>query len=152
MGCHGNKLQDAPGPKQHEGCVGSGCHGSQNAPQMSDCKLCHKTEAVGRAAPSEWSVAMTFKHSTHATDPRNKQATQCAQCHAEVPNATDLKTLKLPAMKLCEGCHDGKSSFKTTGFECARCHKRPTPPAAPGGNAMMPQVVPVQIGMLEDKR
>jgi hypothetical protein len=25
---------------------------------------------------------------------------------------------------MCEGCHDGKSSFKTTGFECARCHAK----------------------------
>jgi hypothetical protein len=144
QGCHGNKLQDQPGPKEHEGCATGGkCHGGNSAPQMSDCKLCHKNEASERMAVSEWSVVATFKHSTHATDARNKQQTQCALCHAEVPNATELKTLRLPVMKLCDSCHDGKTSFKTTGFECARCHRRAAPPATslfgPAGT---------QIGML----
>jgi hypothetical protein len=25
-------------------------------------------------------------------------------------------------MQQCDACHDGKTSFKTTGFGCARCH------------------------------
>jgi c(7)-type cytochrome triheme protein len=151
-GCHGNKLQDAPGPKQHEGCATGGkCHGGPSAPQMTDCKLCHKTEAAGRAPASEWSVAATFKHSTHATDPRNKSATACALCHAEVPNATDLKTLKLPEMKLCDSCHDGKTSFKTTGFECARCHQKA--PAAPAATTSWLQTTtPIQLSMVGDPR
>jgi hypothetical protein len=23
----------------------------------------------------------------------------------------------------CDGCHDGKHAFKTTGFECFKCHQ-----------------------------
>jgi hypothetical protein len=104
---------------------------------MTDCKLCHKNEAAQRAAETEWSVAATFKHSIHATDPRSKKQTDCALCHSAVPQATDLASLKLPEMKLCDTCHDGKTQangvaiFKTTGFECARCHAKPTAPAAP---------------------
>jgi c(7)-type cytochrome triheme protein len=135
--CHGNKLVDAPGPKEHEGCATGGkCHGGNQAPAMTDCKLCHKNQAAPRAAEGEWSVAATFKHSIHATDPRKKSQTDCALCHAAVPQATDLASLKLPEMKLCDSCHDGKTQangkviFKTTGFECARCHAKPQPPAA----------------------
>lgn len=127
MGCHGNKLADAPGPKEHEGCATGGkCHGGNQAPAMNDCRLCHKATKAERAPVSEWTVAATFKHSIHGTDPRTKGQTSCTSCHNTVKEATDLKSLKLPAMKQCDSCHDGKTSFKTTGFECAKCHRKGT--------------------------
>ena len=151
QGCHGNKLKDEKGPKEHEGCATGGkCHGGTTAPQMNDCKLCHKKDAVDKAPVSAWSVAANFKHSTHANDPRSHQQTECKSCHANVATAVDLKTVTLPVMKSCDSCHDGKSAFKTTGFDCAKCHAKTmsAPPLAPASapaptSSMM--VIPIQV-------
>jgi len=152
QGCHGNKLKDEPGPKEHQGCATGGkCHGGPTAPQMNDCKLCHKTQAVDKAPVSAWSVAANFKHSIHANDPRSHKQTECTSCHNNVSTATDLKTVTLPPMKSCDACHDGKTSFKTTGFECARCHSKgaapaaPVAPAAPATTSIT--LIPIKVAM-----
>jgi hypothetical protein len=100
------------------------CHGKGQAPAMTACAACHATSAPARAAVSRWSVAATFSHANHAEDPRKHAATACVECHANVPAATDLAAIRAPAMPTCDGCHDGKTAFKSTGFECARCHAR----------------------------
>jgi c(7)-type cytochrome triheme protein len=121
--CHGDRLAAAAPPAGHRGCAkGGACHGGTQAPAITDCRLCHKTKAPATAPRSAWSVAAAFKHVTHATDPRSHAASRCIECHAAAPAATDLASIPPPAMKLCGGCHDGKVAFKSTGFECVRCH------------------------------
>ena len=85
-----------------------------------------------KAVATEWSVRMTFasgkadQHIKHRFDPRGRQKdTTCIECHASTKTATNLAAIKPPAMSQCEGCHNGKNAFKTTGFECSRCHQRP---------------------------
>ena len=123
--CHGDRLAAAAVPTEHRGCAKGGkCHGGTEAPSMTDCRLCHKTQAPATRPRSAWSVAATFKHVTHATDPRTHNASRCIECHANAAAANDLASITAPAMKQCDGCHDGKAAFKTTGFECARCHTK----------------------------
>src|SRR6185436_11212482 len=43
-------------------------------------------------------------------------------CHTQVAVAKDIVSLAPPRMADCDGCHDGRTAFKTTGFGCARCH------------------------------
>lgn len=127
--CHGDKLGTGQKPQGHGPCAE--CHGKiQGAQPMTQCGNCHVAERPTRAPVSAWSVAATFKHDKHATDPRSKKATACIECHAGVERAKDLAAVKLPAMQMCDGCHNGKQSFKTTGFECARCHTSAGAPAA----------------------
>lgn len=123
--CHGDKFGGAQRPGGHDGCAP--CHGrGQAAPAMSQCAACHaQTPPAGRAGPSEWSVRATFDHKTHAADPRARGAqTKCSECHPGVAKARDLASIRTPKMADCDGCHNGKITFKTTGFDCARCHKR----------------------------
>jgi predicted CXXCH cytochrome family protein len=121
--CHGDKLAGAPEPAGHDACAP--CHGRGQALSMGQCGGCHVQSPSARAKVSPWSVRATFAHKQHATDPRSRGATKCTDCHKHVAAAKDLASIKAPRMADCEGCHDGKHTFKTTGFGCARCH---TPP------------------------
>jgi c(7)-type cytochrome triheme protein len=152
--CHGDKTGTGARPAGHAPCAE--CHGKvQGAHPMSQCGTCHVQERPSRAPVSAWSVAATFKHDKHAMDPRSKRATNCIECHKGIETAKALAQVKLPAMQMCDGCHNGKQSFKTTGFECARCHTQPAtaaPPAAPAPNASIPRpttFTPTTEAMLE---
>ncbi len=128
--CHGDKLGGGKRPHDHEPCVV--CHG-KGAPahDMTECGKCHLSSAPNRAAETEWSVAATFDHKKHATNPKTRATSQCSQCHADVKNAKDLAGIKNPTMQSCDTCHDGKISFKTTGYECSKCHTRAKQPSTP---------------------
>ncbi|HLL23490.1 MAG TPA: cytochrome c3 family protein, partial [Kofleriaceae bacterium] len=133
--CHGEKLANAPKPGGHDGCVG--CHGQTAKPAMGDCGACHQQAAPQRPAKTPWSVTAQFQkiggHGKHAIDRRTGKQAQCLDCHAGVKTATTLAQIKPATMMECDGaCHNGKVAFKTTGFECARCH------AAPATTAMVP--------------
>lgn len=126
--CHGEKLAGGAKPGSHDGCIG--CHAKIARPAMSECAACHLKVAPQRPARSEWSVAAQFQkidgHAKHATDPRTKRPAQCLDCHAGVRTAKNLAQIKPSTMAECDAaCHNGKTSFKTTGFECARCHSAP---------------------------
>ncbi len=128
--CHGDKLGGGKAPKDHQACAE--CHG-KGAPAhpMSECGKCHTRDALARKAPSEWSVAATFEHKRHANDSRSRKTTECKECHADVVKSTSLANMAKPKMETCAGCHNGKVSFKTTGFDCAKCHTRGNPPSTP---------------------
>jgi c(7)-type cytochrome triheme protein len=134
--CHGNKLAGSPAPEGHDACAP--CHGRGQGPQMAQCAACHVQTPPARAMVSTWSVRATFVHKQHANDPRARGATtKCTECHKQVATAKDLASIKAPAMADCESCHNGKQTFKTTGFECARCHT-PQGEARPAPSAMRP--------------
>ena len=103
---------------------------------MTDCAACHSRTKASHAPPTQWSVAANFKHTTHATDPRTKRTTSCVDCHLTVPGSKDLASITPPRMNQCDACHDGKVSFKSTGFGCARCHG-PAPEKAPAAAALI---------------
>jgi c(7)-type cytochrome triheme protein len=123
--CHGDVFKgQASGKSGHSAC--SDCHTRQNQPVMTDCGGCHKLGAKpGRAGggDGEWAVGELFAHDTHGRDPRKPGTeTTCTECHAEITKANNLGEIKNPTMRSCDSCHDGKNAFKTTGFQCYRCH------------------------------
>ncbi len=120
--CHGDKLGGGKKPQGHAACAE--CHGKGQGHPMDDCGKCHVQTAPARRPATEWSVAATFEHTKHANDPVSHKTTACLQCHKDIKNAKDLAAVKKPAMSDCDSCHNGKNSFKTTGFECSRCHSR----------------------------
>ena len=120
--CHPGTWTGASKPRGHRECAP--CHGAGQAPVMTACAACHVKTAPAGAPASAWSVAATFKHATHATDPRSRAATSCVECHATVATAADLAAIRAPTMPSCDTCHDGKVAFKSTGFECVRCHAK----------------------------
>jgi c(7)-type cytochrome triheme protein len=133
-GCHGDKLAGAPAPAGHDACAP--CHGRATAPFMSQCAACHVQTPTTRAA-SPWSVRATFAHKQHATDPRSRAPAKCTECHKQIATAKNLASIRAPLMADCEGCHNGKVTFKTTGFECSRCHT-PTGQAKPTASVVRP--------------
>jgi predicted CXXCH cytochrome family protein len=148
--CHGDKLGGGKAPKGHQACIE--CHGKgPPAHAMSECGKCHQRDAVARAGTSEWSVAATFVHQRHANDSRSRKTTNCAECHAAIGASTSLANMAKPKMEVCAGCHDGKVSFKTTGFDCSKCHtkaKQPSTPTAGGGFTTSPGD---QAGLLDTR-
>jgi hypothetical protein len=121
--CHGDKMAGGKPPTGHKACAQ--CHNKQKNPPMTECAACHQRGAQGAKPPvSQWSVGKNFKHETHAMDRRNGGKTQCSVCHDQVQTAKDLASIPLPKMQRCDGCHDGKVAFKSTGFGCARCHAK----------------------------
>ncbi|MDQ3365699.1 MAG: hypothetical protein M3680_09765 [Myxococcota bacterium] len=133
--CHGEKLTGGARPGGHDGCAS--CHNKGVSPAMTECAACHASSPAARPPVSPWSVAATFKHDQHATDPRTRKTTACLDCHAQVRTATTLATIKPPTMTDCDSaCHNGTTAFKTTGFGCARCHASPKA-AAPVPTAML---------------
>ena len=120
--CHPAQMTGTPPRHGHRECAP--CHGKGQAPVMTACAACHVKTAPTRAPASEWSVAATFQHAQHAQDPRTHGATACVACHASVATATTLARVKAPEMPRCDACHDGTHAFKSTGFACAKCHRR----------------------------
>lgn len=121
--CHGDKLAGMPPPRGHAQCAT--CHAKGDKPAMTECTACHvQPPSAAQAQRSTWAVGQNFAHATHATDPRSHAPTPCVQCHTGVVTAKTLP-VAAPTMQSCDGCHDGKSAFKTTGFQCARCHAPP---------------------------
>jgi c(7)-type cytochrome triheme protein len=124
--CHQGRFQAAPVAQSHATCAP--CHASDAAPRMTECGGCHQLgQSMGALAPRdasyEWYVRGTFDHELHAKDPRSGQATSCLLCHDQVAGASRLAEIGRPRMQQCDACHDGKVTFKTTGFGCARCHR-----------------------------
>jgi c(7)-type cytochrome triheme protein len=138
--CHGDKRTGAPAPREHRAC--STCHARGILPAMSDCAACHAGNRPAKQ-PSPWNVSATFEHTKHALDPRSRKPTACTECHTQIAAAKDLASVTAPRMADCDGCHDGKTTFKTTGFGCVRCHGTKavppsaslSPPSTPGANA-----------------
>ncbi len=122
--CHGNVFGGTPARAGHDDCAP--CHEKQSAPAMGECGGCHKLgarKARVKAKTSEWGVAALFAHNTHGKDPTaNGAETKCTTCHQTIPTANKLAEIRNPTMRSCDACHDGEAAFKTTGFECYRCH------------------------------
>jgi hypothetical protein len=121
--CHGDKRTGGEAPRDHRTCAP--CHARGQAPQvpaMADCAACHAQTRQSPMQASPWNVAATFEHQKHAVDPRSHQPTACTACHTQVAGALDMAAVAPPRMADCDGCHDGKLAFKTTGFGCVRCH------------------------------
>lgn len=124
--CHGDKFRDdakATGGG-HSDCAP--CHARQSQPTMTRCGGCHimgAKRARAKAVGGPWVVTKLFAHDTHGRDPRKAQTeTSCVACHQGITKATKLAEIKNPTMRSCDTCHDGKFAFKTTGFQCYRCH------------------------------
>lgn len=131
VACHGDPYKKAAAPEGHAVCAP--CHGKSGAggaaPTMQTCGGCHTRDAKGGGGGkprSAWSVAATFDHGDHDKDPRKgaSGAPTCTECHSTVAKATTIRAIKAPTMQTCDGCHDGKHAFKTTGFGCAKCHAK----------------------------
>ncbi len=142
LSCHGDKFTNAPAPQGHAACAK--CHAKPAAastPAMSNCQACHQLGAASTArAVSAWSVAANFAHTSHSRDPqRAGAAPNCSECHASVVRATSLANVAAPTMQSCDRCHNGREAFKTTGFDCARCHqKTPAVNVAPAAASLTP--------------
>jgi c(7)-type cytochrome triheme protein len=126
--CHAGRFDQKPTPLSHATCAP--CHASDSAPKMADCGGCHNlgkpNGALAARDPSYvWYVRAKFQHTDHDNDPRSNKPTPCLLCHDQVVQAKTLATIGRPKMQQCDACHDGKTSFKTTGFGCSRCHGVP---------------------------
>ena len=128
--CHGNVYEKAKSrTRGHVACAS--CHNGKSKPFMTNCDGCHKTGPTSEGRQiSEWSVSERFSHANHKQDPRLKQTTKCELCHGKVEEARTLREVKPPTMRSCDACHNGKTSFKTTGFQCYRCHQQKEAPIA----------------------
>lgn len=135
-GCHGDKRTGAEPPRDHRACAT--CHARGPRPAMTDCKACHSNVQQAARQVSPWNVAATFDHKQHAVDPRSRRPAACSTCHTQVSAARTMAQVAPPRMADCDGCHDGKITFKTTGFGCARCHG----PRIAGGGAPGPGARP----------
>lgn len=121
--CHGDPYRGTAPAGGHKACAP--CHAAASAPKMSFCAGCHglgQTNATASTQKTGWSVGASFQHATHAADPKSGSETSCVQCHATIPKARKVSEVANPTMQSCDGCHDGKTAFKTTGFGCYRCH------------------------------
>jgi len=143
MRCHGEKIaaSGSKPPEAHAACAP--CHGRGQGPAMTQCQTCHLQQPPQKAQVSQWSVRALFPHNKHGTDPRNRATTKCTTCHNTVAKAKELATIKAPKMSQCDECHNGKLAFKSTGFECSRCH-------SPQANK--PQATALFDGLQLDKR
>jgi hypothetical protein len=131
VACHGDLFRKQAPPAGHAVCAP--CHGASEGgapataqPVMASCGGCHKRGAEAAAAMprrSPWAVGARFDHATHGSDPTaGGGETRCVKCHATVPKARETGQIVAPTMQSCDGCHDGTRAFKTTGFECKKCH------------------------------
>ena len=114
-------------PRAHASCTGSGCHEVGAKIEISACESCHVAgarEARRTASLSRpWNVAAQFVHSSHRTD-ASGGVLGCESCHELSATPPTGRDIAAPAKKTCAGCHDGGTSFKLTGHQCKRCHKR----------------------------
>jgi predicted CXXCH cytochrome family protein len=117
-------------------------HGPMN---LGDCRLCHTVHAS--TAPKllvRPATALCTDCHSDALAPAGGDAAvrphpmipegQCGRCH-EPHSSENLRLLRQPAGRLCQGCHEGKtrSFHEAKGFSiyvCAKCHDlhRPTQP------------------------
>ncbi|MDB4958040.1 MAG: hypothetical protein JWO36_5609 [Myxococcales bacterium] len=110
-------------PRGHAACASAGCHAVTGGPvpQLASCTACHERGlTVARTAKrtaAPWSVRTNFKHEPH----RTSGELACIGCHIDLTAARVLD-LAAPPKLACAPCHDGKTSFKLTGTQCARCH------------------------------
>jgi len=123
--CHQGRFEVQPTAQSHGTCAP--CHGNDASPRMTECAGCHglgkpKGAMAARDPNYPWYVRAQFKHTAHETDPRAGKPTPCLLCHDQVVQAATLAAIGRPKMQQCDACHDGKTSFKTTGFGCSRCH------------------------------
>ncbi len=112
-GCHGNGGKAATG---HVECAR--CHATGTLPDMNFCAGCHKPGAAPAPEVSEASAfrVANFSHSRH----QQVAHAPCLSCHNGL---TTEEHPERPAMKVCDGCHDGKTAFDARGTHCGRCHK-----------------------------
>jgi c(7)-type cytochrome triheme protein len=126
--CHQGRFEVQPTAQSHGTCAP--CHGADASPRMNECGACHglgkpNGAMAARDSSYPWYVRAQFKHSDHDNDPRANKPTACLLCHDQVVQASTLAQIGRPKMQQCDACHDGKTSFKTTGFGCSRCHGTP---------------------------
>ncbi len=121
--CHGDPFMGTAPKGGHATCAS--CHGKTAEPAMGNCADCHGlgvTQGATTDHGSEWAVGPLFSHRNHGRDPRTSKETDCQQCHQNIAKATKVAEVINPPMRSCDGCHDGRQAFKTTGFGCYRCH------------------------------
>jgi len=120
--CHSGRIGGST-PSRHSGCAGSACHlpGKGPAPRLEQCSSCHLAAVDDRREANPWSVAASFDHDRHRTDPRTAQALPCRSCH--VGTLGPPAEMPTPAKAQCAPCHDGKTAFKITGHSCRKCHR-----------------------------
>jgi hypothetical protein len=95
---------------QHRFC--GSCHEALSKPSMLECAGCHMF-GMSESAGGDWRVSERFSHTTHPG--------KCTECHDKVAASEEVPPPR-PTKAQCAGCHDGKRSFKVTGFSCAKCH------------------------------
>lgn len=128
--CHDTRsgARDRRLGRDHDDCVGAGCHDQDAEPALPDCSGCHDLGLIARRVLSRtsapWSVRARFDHGRHRTDPRTDAPLPCADCHLDARDSTEVATMPTPPKATCAGCHDGGAAFKLTGHGCARCHGR----------------------------
>lgn len=127
-GCHGDMATSRPAAGGHAACVA--CHlrpAVATMPALANCTACHG-KPTSRPPVSPWSVRVAFRHQAHGRDPSaGGAATACVSCHSAVAASTSLRTVTPPTMQSCDRCHNGRFAFKTTGFDCVRCHTTVVP-------------------------
>jgi hypothetical protein len=118
--CHAEQAgQGAQGINGHPLC--GQCHKEGSRITLADCQRCHVWRATPRQAAGRrpFSTRARFRHD------EAHRAERCESCH-HTAGAADLTP---PTMAGCaDRCHDGKTAFKVTGFQCVRCHGPRTQP------------------------
>ncbi len=99
------------------------CHGERPAaprarfPYMNDCGACH--DPAGAKSPMLYNRLRAFHHQDHESyndtrpvrkaEYRAKPADYlCAECHASVDRAENLRDIRFPEERTCNACHNGK--------------------------------------------
>ncbi len=107
--------------KGHSTCFQ--CHGERPAaarkdfPYMNDCGACH--DLAGGKSPMHYNKLRAFHHEDHESyndtrpvrkaEYRTKAADYlCAECHASVDRAANLRDIRFPEERTCNACHNGK--------------------------------------------
>jgi predicted CXXCH cytochrome family protein len=85
-------------------------------PSMYDCARCH--QLAGAGSPRLSGLVPEFRHQDHELDtrPRRKAEAQraraadylCLECHQVVTTAASLGEIKLPEVRQCLACHNGR--------------------------------------------
>lgn len=108
----------------HEVCAN--CHEIDEAKPSAECLLCHKAKSPSEIETKVYSAEsaaekkeIVFSHKTHTY----MDAT-CKTCHVRIERSTSVKTLELPQLEACLGCHDGE---KAPIEDCSVCHAEGSP-------------------------
>jgi hypothetical protein len=116
--CHAFSSADAvmPSLPSHPQCCE--CHTkSEVTPNINDCATCHMRPDEEK---NPVSLVRKFSHADHRQDPTTGESVDCLRCHFQVPKATKVSAIHLPAMATCVECHQGEVAFDYV--ECLRCH------------------------------